>query len=377
MKTIITKISILLVLATTINTAKSQTVAVAPIRTFGVFVSESASTTMARLELIALKKYQVMDKFDMLEIDKPESYDSCYGKSCLMNLGKELGVDYVLSGNIDGLGHKIVVNLKLLDIKNGTISKTHSGEFESQESEIQRMIGIVLSEMHGVQPDPELKKRLTFNNEVITTNRINQVTNSGPRIGVGYAYGTLNEFMMRSEDKGGLGMFPVTSLMGYQFEAQYVGNEDFSALFECLVNVAGLEQGKVMPSITFMNGFRFGKAGWEIAAGPGFGIKRTYIGFFDTNGTFGEAGKFWNHTDFSYAGHTDSELEEAGYEMKRIAHKDGYFGINTRWVVAAGRSFRSGALNVPVNVFYSSMRGGGMVGLNVGFNITRSSKRTR
>jgi len=375
MKTIITKISILLLIATSVNGAKSQTVAIAPIKTYGIFVSESAATTMARLELLSLEKYQVMDKFDMLEIDKPESYDSCYGKSCLINLGKELNVDYVLSGNIDGLGHKIVVNLKLMDIKNGTIAKTHSGEFENQEMELQRMIGIVLFEMHGVEPDQELKKRLSFNNDVITTNRINQVTNSGPRVGIGYAYGTLNEFMMRSEDKGGMGIYPVTSLMGYQFEAQYVGTEDFSALFECLVNVAGLEQGKIMPSVTFMNGFRFGKAGWEIAAGPGFGLKRTYEGFFDTNGTFGEAGKFWRDRNFFLEGHTEAELSEAGYEIKTIAHKNGAFGLNTRWVVAAGRSFRSGSLNVPVNIFYSSMRGGGMIGLNVGFNITRSSRR--
>ncbi len=356
-------------------TGWAQTIAVAPIKTYGVFVTEKATTTMARLELVNLETYQVMDRFDMMEVDEPDDYDSCYGKNCLITLGKELEVDYVLSGNIDGLGHKIVINFKMLDVANGTIIKTHSGEFENQEDELQRMIGLVLAEMHGRETDVELKKRLTFNNDVITTTRINQVRNAGPRIGVGYAYGALNEFMMRSEEQGGYGMYPVVSLMGYQFEAQYVGTEEFSALFECLVNFAGLEQGKFMPSVALMNGFRFAKQGWEIAAGPSFGPYRYYNGFFDANGTFGEPGKFWSDRDFNYSGHSDSELKEAGYEMKKIAHKDGYWGINTRWVVAAGRTFQSGALKVPVNVFYTSMRGGGMLGLNVGFNITRSSKR--
>jgi hypothetical protein len=39
--------------------------------------------------------------------------------------------------------------------------------------------------------------------------------------------------------------------------------------------------------------------------------------------------------------------------------------------MAFGRTFRAGALNIPVNIFYSSRGGGGIAGLNVGFNVTK------
>ena len=42
------------------------------------------------------------------------------------------------------------------------------------------------------------------------------------------------------------------------------------------------------------------------------------------------------------------------------------------FVMAFGRTFRAGALNIPVNVFYSSRGKGGIAGINVGFNVTKS-----
>ena len=42
------------------------------------------------------------------------------------------------------------------------------------------------------------------------------------------------------------------------------------------------------------------------------------------------------------------------------------------FVMAFGRTFRAGALNIPVNIFYSSRGAGGIAGVNVGFNVTKS-----
>jgi hypothetical protein len=44
------------------------------------------------------------------------------------------------------------------------------------------------------------------------------------------------------------------------------------------------------------------------------------------------------------------------------------------FVFAFGRTFRAGALNIPVNLFYSSQKGGGMAGINVGFNVQKSKR---
>jgi hypothetical protein len=353
----------------------ASSIGVGPIKTFGIYAETETASTIARLELVKLGKYQVLDRFDMREIEDYESFQSCFGKACLVEYGQKLNVDYILSGNIDGLGNKIVITLKLIDIKTEMIVKTHTSEFDNQEAELQRMIGIVINEMHDVDVDPILKKQLMFNNELITSNNVGKVSNRGPRMGIAYMVGTLNEFATRPEAYGGLEISPLVSNLGYQFEAQYVGTENFSALFEGLINFTGLEQGQFIPSLSILNGFRFGKQGWEFAFGPSFGLTKTSVGFFtDANkDLLGEKEeRYWTQQEYESSAFAENNPFTYGYEYTRNLDKRGRLDINTRWIMAIGRTFQSGALNIPVNVFYSSQKGGGMAGLSVGFNVTRS-----
>jgi uncharacterized protein VirK/YbjX len=75
-----------------------------------------------------------------------------------------------MSGSLDLLGNKIAITLKIIDVKNKTIYKSAVREFDNQELEVQRMIEILLKEMHGVTPDKILVDRLAFKNDVITSN---------------------------------------------------------------------------------------------------------------------------------------------------------------------------------------------------------------
>ncbi len=368
----IKNILFILLLAISLNSF-SQTIGVAPIKTFGLFATPETASKIASLELIKLKKYQVLDRFDMEEAINPEDFQDCFGKTCLVEYGEKLGVDYILSGNIDGLGNKIVINLKLINIDQKTIIKTRSLEFDNQEVELQRMIGIVLKEMHELPVDPILKKQLEFRNELITTNNIGRVNNSGPRMGAAYTVGTLNEFVTRPEIYGGLEIAPVVSNLGYQFEKQYVGTENFSALVEGLVNFTALEQGKFIPSFSILNGFRLGKQGWEIAFGPSFGFAKTSVGFFtnDSNLLGEESPRYWSEREFQNSSFAENPLSTYGYEFTRNLDSRGRLDFSTRWIMAFGRTFQSGALNIPVNIFYSSQKGGGMAGISVGFNVTK------
>lgn len=372
-----TKMKFILMLICLIITSEifGQSIAVAPIKTFGLFSNSTTATRLTQLELVKLNKYAVLDKFDINELTDPEKYDSCFGKTCLVEYGKTLGTDFIVSGNIDGLGNKIVVNLKIIDVNNAEVAKNESVEFDNQEHELQRMIGLVLELMHNLTPEPETMKRLAFKNEVIVTNNVDRINNSGPRMGIAYTVGDLNEFMIRDEKQGGLGIAPVVSNLGYQWEGQYVGTENFSALVECLVMFTGLEQGKFIPSISLLNGYRFGKGGWEFAFGPSFSLTKYSRGFFDENGNFGEAGKFWNSNEFFADGFSDASFSENGYEWGKHLDTRGELTLSTRWIIGFGRTFQSGALNVPVNLFYSSQKGGGMVGLSAGFNIVRTKKK--
>ena len=199
-------------------------------------------------------------------------------------------------------------------------------------------------------------------------------------MGIAMTYGNISKFMTRPESQGGMEMQPLMSNLGYQFEVQYVGTENFSALFEFIPMLNGLEQGKFLPSMSFLNGFRFGEAGWEFAFGPSFGIQKVSTGFFDDHGKLSnDYGRYWSTTDLRNAGYTatDEYLQtlSSDYYLDKHLDKRGDLKLATRWVLAFGRTFKSGALNIPVNMYYTSLKGGGMLGLSVGFNITRSKQR--
>lgn len=347
----------------------------------GLHATPQIAAKLIRLELIKLKTYSVYDEFDMQEVFDADSSleDNCLSKTCLSKMGEALGVDYAISGSFDALGNKIVISLKIIDIKNKTIYKSAIREFDNQEVELQRMTEIVLKEMHNIEVNKELLDRLKFNNEVISSNNVGRINNSGPRIGYAVMAGTFYEFANRPSSQGGLDIFPGVSMIGYQIERQYVGTENFSALIEGLFNLTGLEQGLFMPSISVMNGFRFGKKGWEFAFGPGFGLTKESKGFFDTEGILGEAGNYISKEDYRdskyYESNPDVSTLDPSYNFATsVMDVRGDTKISTSFIFAVGRTFRAGALNIPVNIFYSSKKGGGLTGVSVGFNVMKTKK---
>jgi len=366
----------LFIIGLMVNSAKAQTIAVADFSTSGVHATPKIVAKLTRLELVKINKYVVMDESDMDELLTPEMYENCYGKNCLTEMGEQLGVPLIMAGTVDGLGNKIVITIKLVDVKSKTIQASKSMEFDNQEIELQRMLGIVIQEMHAITPDPETKKRLAFKNEVIISNNVGKMNNSGPRMGAAFLHESdMYDFYRRSETQGGLGIFPAMTNLGYQFEGQYIGTENFSALAEFIVNVGGMEQGQFIPSFTLLNGFRFGKQGWEFAFGPSFGFRRTSLGFFaevDKNLFGREIGRYWSQSDFYRAGYDDYVLTNNGYEFSKNLDKRGNLEINTNWLMAFGRTFKAGALNIPVNLYYSYNKYGGVVGTSVGFNVTKT-----
>lgn len=371
-------------LITSISFGQSKsTIAVTNPNVSGLYATPEIAAKLLRLELAKLDKYSVYDEFDMKEIYNKDSsyYTDCISTSCLTKIGEDLNVDYTISGSFDTFANKIVISLKIVDVKTKSVHLTGLKEFDNQEVELQRMTEILLKEMHGIEVEKELLERLEFKNEVITSNNVGKINNSGPRVGFAYLTGSFNEFATRSTKEGGLDIFPGISMIGYQVEAQYVGTENFSALIEGIMNIGGLEQGQFMPSLSILNGFRFGKAGWEFAFGPSFGIKKVSTGFFDTEGLLGERNAYisqldWNglRTDSTFAYESPEDVHPSYDFSREYGDTRGATKISTSFVIGAGRTFRAGALNIPVNVFYSSKKGGGLMGLSVGFNVMNKKK---
>ena len=384
----------------TINAQSKQSMAVANPHVDGLNLTSELAAKMIQLELIKIDKFLVYDEFDMAEVLQGDEKftQKCYGLHCLTAMGNELNVDYVMSGSFTNLGNKIAISLKWIDVKSGRLYKSVVREFDNQEGEIQRMVKILLFELNEIEVDEVLANKLKFQNELILSNDVGKVNNSGPRVGVSFMVGSVNEYAKRQESQGGLQIFPGVSNIGYQFEQQYVGTENFSALVEGIVNVSGLEQGLFIPSLSILNGFRFGKAGWEFAFGPSFTLKRTTSGFFDGENRFGKGeNAYFSKSDWDEYSNSHYNFNDADstyfingtythpsayevtlsedYNYTTTLDSRGELKLTANWLMAFGRTFKAGALNIPVNVYYSSSKSGGMLGFSVGFNVTKSRNK--
>lgn len=381
----------LIALAIGTQVSFAQTIAVGDVYTSGVDMTPAIAAKMTRIEMVKLEKYAVLDEFDMRSaLNGDSSIVDCYGQECLIKLGKKLNVDFILSGSIVKIGSKIVVTLKMIDVNSEKLSNTHLIEFADHPEELARMVEITLREMHDLPVNQETKRSLGYEEEIITSNSVGRINNSGPRFGVSAAaLGDMNKFFQRKTYHGGLDIYPVVSNIGYQFELQYIGTENFSALFEIIPNFAGLEQGQFIPSLSLLNGFRFGQAGWEFAFGPAFGIRKTKKGLFYEGEFYDEQAWFDHSYDVWSADPTNVDPVTGEWmpgrvfnapsddEYSSVLHRDGLTYFNASWVMAFGRTFRKGALNVPVNIYYSGNKYGGMIGASVGFNVLKTKKKIK
>lgn len=352
------------------------TIAVALPNIENIDLSREIVAKLIQIELIKLDSYRVYDEFDIQEAMNAEQRfkKDCYGRNCLVDLGKAAGVNYIVSSSLLSFGGKIVLTMKFIDISSGTIVKNDVREFIDNKNEVQRMLKVMILDMHDKEVHSTLVSKISYDDKPIVKTDVGRINNSGPRVGYAFLNGKLTEFAERPENQGGLDIFPGVSMIGYQLEKQYIGTENFSALGEVLFTVSGLEQGVFIPSVTLMNGLRFGKAGWEIAFGPGFGVSRYSEGFYDSNGLYGERGRYWTErqfrNDIQEFDQSGEAIHELPYETESVLDVRGdQWKLTTRWVMAFGRTFRAGALNIPVNVFYSSMKNSGMFGVSVGFNV--------
>lgn len=348
---------------------KSQTppsMVIGGIEVRGINSDEHILRTVIYKSLVNSKKYVVNDRYDVAEKIGDATLKSCMGKECLIGIGKQIASDFAISVSYDGLGDRILISMKIVDVKNGTIFKNEIGQFENQSFELNRMTDIMIYRLLGIPIDENVEKMLSFKDNPAASVGPGKMNNSGPRIGMGYAFGENGDYFTRSERDGGRGNdLAMVFNIGYQLEAQYVGTENFSGLFEFIFNVGGLEQGLAIPSLAILHGARFGKNSWEIAIGPSLSVKQLSTGTTDYNGNFMTYGQLANM----------GVINADGFNYYTRPDTRGAHYFSTNFIIGVGRSFHSGAINIPVNAFASLNKYGTSVGVSMGMNINKR-KRT-
>lgn len=339
------------------NNKKKPVIGVLNIDVKGVGMQPDQMGNLLRLELEKIDTFDVIDRYDAVYLIEKNNINiaNCYGKICLVEKGKILNADKMLGGSVEAFNEIIVITLKLVDVKTGIAEKTQVKEFLYLPNEIQSMMRITLREMLGYKNDIEFVTKLTkkFDYENLTNNPTKDVLKlSGPRLGF-VCYTNQNaKYIRDSKDNGGFGAFPMMFQFGYQFEKQYLNEGNFQALFEFVPMVTGLDQGFFIPSVTVMHGLRNNKNGFEFAFGPTFGINTVARGY--------DQGGEWTTN-------RNSNFDSTRNTYERIDSR-GNAKFITGFIFAVGKTFKSGKLNIPVNVWVRPDKQGWLFGASFGFN---------
>jgi len=361
------------------NAQSKATAAVLNIDTKGVIQDPESMGYIVRLELEKAKVYSIMDKYDISDIVETEKIDvdGCYGKTCLMRVGKSLGVDKMVTGSVERFGEKIVITLRLINVKTGETENSDATEYLNLQPEIQKMVEISVKNLLGLDNDPNLVNLLVNYDQPITSPKTTLKLN-GPRMGVAFITQEAAKRVQAPKSEGGYNMYPVTTQFGYQWETQYLSAGDFQALFEILGMVGGLESGQIIPSLAFMNGFRGNKTGLEFAFGPVFKVVKTTEGYFEDRLSTNGAGDGKWHRDFEWANDTNNWA--GGDQSNVIANPNpvldlpdsrGSAKLSASLVLAIGKTFKSGYLNIPINAYVIPKKNATVYGISIGFNISQ------
>jgi hypothetical protein len=347
------------------STAQSQNtrerIAVLNIDTKGITSTDPAQMgNIVRTELEKLNKYEVVDNYDIeyLLRNAGLSIEKCYGKQCLVDIGKKIRADKMMSGFVELYGEQIVVNLKLIDVGSESVEKTQVLEFLNLRGQLPTMISLTMKKLYDQPIDNETFTKLTkkFDYESAVNNpEIDRLNLSGPRMGLTVFTGQAARTLQAKESEGGFDAFPYMFQFGYQFEVQYLNQGSFQALFEFIPIITGLDQGRFLPSISILHGLRSNIRGWELAFGPVLKMSKVADGYINESGV-------WI---------LGNPPKDKNFERESRFHSQGEPNFDSGFVFAFGKSFKSGKMNIPVNIFFLPSKGGHQFGLSMGFNAKR------
>ena len=292
---------------------------------------------------------------------------NCFGKSCLVELGLKLNCKKMFTGSVEALGKNIVVTFRIIDVTTNQLEKTHVHEFLNFPDEVQSMVKLTIGEMFNRNYDKNLMEKLSKKYAFDNSNNnptVDRLALDGPRMGFTSFTGKNLSIMQGKKSEGGFDLFPVMFQFGYQFEKQYLNEGNVQALVECIPMITGLDQGYFIPSVSILHGLRSNINGWEFAFGPSFNISRMGKGYTDQNGT-------WHLESDWYADEANKGKSNPNEIRKRMDSR-GDFNLQSYFVLAVGRTFKSGKLNIPLNIFVIPGRDGWRYGFSFGFN---SAKR--
>lgn len=327
-------------------------------------VTSDAVQQMLGHELINLKQFRVIDKFDAEYAARRDSFDlnGCLSQACLLQAAKILGADKMLTGSLTQMGNKISIVLRQLDVDSQYYDREVHREYVNLPAMTHAMLKLTFNDLYGRPNDQVMVRKLTIPDDFASNinNPYSAILKAdGPRSGLSFATGEWASVLTRPVKEGGYGGYPFMFQFGYQFEKQYLNEGSFQGLFEVLTMISGADQGRFVPSFTFLNGLRNNKNGWEFAFGPTFSFAK-YRQEIMMDGT-------WY---YRYSNAYDAYFNKYGQypDVVNRLHADGDEKFTSAFLIGIGRTLRSGRMNIPINAFVIPGKNGTRFGISIGWN---------
>ncbi|MCX6182838.1 MAG: hypothetical protein NT150_13020 [Bacteroidetes bacterium] len=348
------------------QTSQKELLGVSYIDVQGIELSQNEITSIVRIEIEKLQKFEVVDRYEIDNYYKANGLDKngCMSKSCVLKAGKELHLDFIVSGTVEKIGRMLAINLRQYNVKSGAQESTVMKEYIYEPLELQTLIRFSVETLFGVAVNPALENLYLFQKneaDLVEKPNVRKLNLSGPRFGLSFATGENSNILSRPKNKGGFDMAPMMTQFGYHTEARYLNTGNVMALIEFFGLVGGMEQQKFIPSLSIIHGFRLKKSRWEFGFGPTFNIQKRASGFYDEN-------KNWHlEADKNLDSFKDTEQNI----VERLDSR-GSSQITSAWVFAIGKTFTSGTLNIPVNLYTIPSKEGWTVGVSMGWSLEKS-----
>jgi hypothetical protein len=326
------------------NLYSTDKFAVVNVDVIGIDMEPRLAGEILRRELMKLNAYNVADSYDQDFVLRKNNIalEGCYSLFCLKDIGDVFQVDKIMTGSITKINQNIIVTIKVFDVKTKSWAKMGTESFNDISDQIPLMIGLTLKKLLNIPFDQDLYNRLTldksFYDNLELQNKL-EANLSGPRIGVGYMMGSFGEVIKASKKEGGLEGIPIMSHLGYQFEKVFISSGHTHALVEFLPIVSGFEHNTIIPSANLLLGVRNSKNGLEFAMGYNAAVSKI---------------------------RKDDEVTSDGILYKPA--------IVTGIIFAGGKTFKSGRLNFPINIYFiPGSKQSHRIGITMGFNIPRKA----
>ncbi len=138
-------------------------IAVSPLTGEGLQKNEfSALTNALRSELGRIEKFTVMERTKMDDILREQGFQQsglCDATQCAMELGKLLSVEQVVIGNIDKVGKTYTFNVRIVEVRTGTIlmdvTEYHKGITDEL---LTKVLPVIVKKISGKKVEKKKRK---------------------------------------------------------------------------------------------------------------------------------------------------------------------------------------------------------------------------